>query len=493
MLKTISLTALSLLIVGCGSVNKTTIQKKITTQKVAIKKDKTPSWVYEPSKPNQICEVGSAINDNNAKEKAFLKAKSNIGKQIKVYINSQNEKSIKCTTQDCKTSFKIFSNHQSSQMLNDITITDRYIDNNSNRYYLRACTIQNDDIFEYKKKTINNAKSPLQTTKKSCIIQSSYPNKNLSELKKLLVQQVKQNSVEELYGTLMYSNTDFKNGKLSKDQIKNTAVGSVRIKGDPTFYNGDNLGEICANITSYITKKDIERYSPKKVKLNHFCYVNQTMSLKKIKDEAKYKAYIESITKYKPSLKNISKSKATQLIHGFITSNEKFDFSSGAYCFDSVATLLPYELDIKSISTLTDNIQDIDQSKFIPGLIATFYNRSDYKMSKPIYQDYVDSLLLGYKKLPINQTIHKNIPYRVKITGYLKSEKQKTIPLKLYADVYEAKLYINDKLILTNKKIDGKVKLKKGFNKIKLILTTANRYDTKITGDLLDLYTNKIK
>ena len=496
-----SVSSIALILSGCSDNPKITPPHKDPVKQTVKKqtpKDLTPFWVYDPSKPNQICAIGSTPNISGAKNKAFIKAKANIGKEIKIYIQSENTKSIKCTTKDCKISYKYFSNQQSSQMLNDIVITDRYVDNHNNRYYLRACTVKNDDIFSYTKpsKKMNIAPS-LQTTKKSCIQQSAYPNKTLAQQKKILVNQAKQNSLEELYGTLIFSSTDIIDGKLDKDEIRSRAVGSVRIKGNPTFYNGSNLGEICANITSYITKEDIEKYSPKKVKLKRFCYVNSNMPLKKIKENAKYKAYIESIIKYKPSLKNISKAKATKLIHGFEISNDTLDFSSGAYCFDSVAILLPYELEMGkgSISSNNsfENISDVDSNNFINGLIATFYKENDYKMSKPLYQTYLESLVLEYKKLPFNQNIKKGIPYRIKITGYVKSDNKQNIDLKMYANVYEAKLYINDKQTLTHRDRTKIVTLNKGLNQVKLVLKTANSYDIKIVGGLEDIYTNKIK
>jgi hypothetical protein len=452
--------------------------------------NKKQSWIYNAQMPNQICAIGSSTNNLKAKDKALLKAKANISKQLQIYINSKKTKSISCTTKECKTQYKVFSSQQSSQMLNNISIINRYIDNNTNRYYLRACTPKNDDIFEYKN-SINYIASKYETTKKSCILQSNYPNKNLSQIKKILVNKAKQNSVEELYGTLVYSNTSYTNHTLTKEKIKSTIVGSVRVKGNPIFYNGENLGEICANITSYITKEDIEKYSPQKVNLKHFCYVNPNMPLKKIKEEAKYKAYIKAIHTYKPSISNISKLQAKNLIHGFEVSNDGFDFSSGAYCFDAKVTLLPYELEIKNISR-NNNSNDIQ--KLQSGLIATFYNTNDINFNNPLYSTKILSLNLEYKKLPYNKIIKKNKLYTILIQGYIKSSKNQHIKIQMYDNVYNAKFYINDNFALSTHKKTNTIKLKKGFNKLNLIVTTANGYDIKIinnNGILEDLYTKK--
>jgi len=185
----------------------------------------------------------------------------------------------------------------------------------------------------------------LKTAKTSCIQQSMYPNKTLAEQKKMLIEQAKIESLEELYGTLISSSTDIKDGKLVSDKIKSRAVGAVRVDGNPSFYNGKNLGEICADVNVYITKTDIKKYSPKKVSLTHYCFNDSSVAMKDIKQEAKYGAYKEMITQYKASLK-LSGLEAEKLIHEFVISNDKFDFDTASYCFNAVGTLLPYELEM---------------------------------------------------------------------------------------------------------------------------------------------------
>ena len=203
--------------------------------------------------------------------------------------------------------------------------------------------------------TIANAQDKLETAKTSCMQQSLYPNKTLDEQKKILIEKAKQESLEELYGTLISSSTDIKNGKLISDSIKSRAVGAVRVNGNPSFYNGKNLGEICTDVNVYITKQDLEKYSPKKVSLTHYCFNNPAVAMKDIKQEAKYGAYKEIIAKYKPSMKVTGK-KAEQFIHGFTISNDKFDFDTASYCFNAVGTILPYELEMNSGIKESSNI-----------------------------------------------------------------------------------------------------------------------------------------
>lgn len=212
--------------------------------------------------------------------------------------------------------------------------------------------------------TLVNGQEKYTTIKASCIQQSEHSGKTLDQLKEILLGQAKQEALGELYGQLMYSKTDLQDGKLVSDEIRQRAVGSVRVEGNPKFYNGKDFGSICADVKSYITKKDLEKYSPKEVKLNRYCFNDPSVAMNKIKSEAKYGAYKEIISQYKPSLK-LSNEQAEKFIHGFTISNDKFDFDTASYCFDAVGTILPYELEMggndkkvaKSKNTTNKNIK----------------------------------------------------------------------------------------------------------------------------------------
>lgn len=195
--------------------------------------------------------------------------------------------------------------------------------------------------------TISFAKE-YTTMKTSCIQQSEHAGKTLDQQKEVLINQAKQLALTDLYGEMMFSKTDMSNGKITSDEIRQRAVGAVRLKGNPSFYNGKNFGEVCADVTAYVTDKDIERFSPKEVTLNKYCFNNPNVAMNKIKQEAKYGAYKEIISQYKPSLK-LSGEQAEKLIHGFKISNDNFDFDTASYCFNAVATILPYELEMGKI------------------------------------------------------------------------------------------------------------------------------------------------
>jgi len=219
-----------------------------------------------------------------------------------------------------------------------------------------------------------NAQEKYTTIKTSCIQQSEHSGKSLDQLKQILLGQAKQEALGELYGQLMYSKTDMTDGKIMSEQIRQRAVGSVRVEGNPKFYNGSDFGSICADVTSYITKKDLEKYSPKKATLKHYCFNDSTVAMKDIKKYAKFGAYKEIISQFKPALK-LSNEQSESFIHGFKISNDNFDFDTASYCFDAVATILPYELEIgnKTVSKKHDKIKPLNNDKLDDTIYGKWY------------------------------------------------------------------------------------------------------------------------
>jgi len=330
--------------------------------------------------------------------------------------------------------------------------------------------------------TFLNAKN-IESIKMSCIQQSAYPNKTLAEQKKILIEQAKQESLEELYGAVIFSSTDILDGKLQRDSIQSRAIGAVRVKGNPKFKNGENLGEICASVTSYITPEDIKKYSPKEIKLKHFCFADQKVTVSQIKPLAKRKAYIEVISQYKPSLKNLTMDQAESLVHGFTINNDNFDFSSGAYCFDATATILPYELEFQG-----KRAEKYKKStgEYHHGLVANFYALADTDFEHPLDTEVLTTLNLTYHSFPASGNLQHNVPYIIKIDGFVKVDKTTTANLKLFADVYSVTLSINGKKILDKGHRKGGISLPAGYSKINLLIKSANRYDTRIISDALE-------
>ncbi len=89
--------------------------------------------------------------------------------------------------------------------------------------------------------TILNAQN--MTSQKTVCMQQS--EKTLTEQKKALIELAKQESLEELYGTLIVASTNIRDGKFISEDIKSRAVGAVRVKGNPKFSYLLNLQDAC--------------------------------------------------------------------------------------------------------------------------------------------------------------------------------------------------------------------------------------------------------
>ena len=315
------------------------------------------------------------------------------------------------------------------------------------------------------------------TIKERCMLSTESKNADIDHLKMLLMEKVKRDAVEELFGTMIQSDTLIVDGKLVSDNVKQVAVGSVRIKGTPEFYNGKDFGEICTKAQAYITEADFAKYQPQTVTVKNFCYNNPDISLKLLKSYSEYAAYKKVISKFKPNLKNISNEQAESYIHGFEKTNEKLEIQTGVLCMDFSAKVYPYELELCNTDK---NRFDTKQSNLANGLAVTFYNNTDYAFKKPIYQTTINQDLSLFGKTFVNSKLQKDRGYYIRIKGFLYSNIDRYVNYQLEADVYNIEVKINNKRVVNKNETRGGVALKAGYNPIEILVTSSNSYDVKL-------------
>jgi len=318
------------------------------------------------------------------------------------------------------------------------------------------------------------------TTKEHCILATEHAGADTDQLKVLLMNQVKRDAVEELFGTMLKSDTLVVDGKLVSDKVKQVAIGSVRIKGTPKFYNGKDFGEVCTTTQAYITEEDFQKYQPKTLHYKDFCYNNPNISLKNLKQEANIAAYKKALTSIKPSMKNLSAQEAEEYIHGFSKSNEKLNIQTGVLCFDFSVTLYPYELELGSDSVATSDNKKEQNFSQKNGLIATFYNNKDYAFEHPIYKTVLAQDIALFKKSFINAKLQKNRAYYIKLQGFYYSNIDRYQNFELKSDVYNVEVKINNKRVVNKNETRGGVALKAGYNPIEIIITSSNAYDIEL-------------
>ena len=199
--------------------------------------------------------------------------------------------------------------------------------------------------------------------KQASILAIDFPNKTMNELKQILLEKSKRMALSEIYGEMIQSKTEVKNFVLTHDFISAKAIGIIRIKGTPKYYNGKNFGELCVLIEAFVTQEDLKKFKAKNVVIKRFCLNDPNIPFAKLKSKARKASYIEIIKRHNPSLDNISMDDAKSVIHDFYISNENLDVNTGAYCMDISANIIPIEIDILAGNTKSPKNEPIAERK----------------------------------------------------------------------------------------------------------------------------------
>lgn len=88
--------------------------------------------------------------------------------------------------------------------------------------------------------------------------QMEYPQKSFLEVKEIALQRAKTAAAKEIYGEEFVSQSVMVGGKMVDDVLKKSSGGTIRIKGEPLFKNGENFGDIAVTIEAYATDEDIK-------------------------------------------------------------------------------------------------------------------------------------------------------------------------------------------------------------------------------------------
>jgi len=83
------------------------------------------------------------------------------------------------------------------------------------------------------------------------------------EAKLYLLTSAKREAVGELFGEIIKGITQVKSGILKKDEIELVSAGLIRINDNPSFFQGDDFGELCVKIDAYVSDEDIQRLQPR--------------------------------------------------------------------------------------------------------------------------------------------------------------------------------------------------------------------------------------
>ena len=180
-----------------------------------------------------------------------------------------------------------------------------------------------------------------ETIQKTYCMSSIGYKSTIDDLKKELLNNAKRDAVNELFGELIKSFTKVENFKLTEDKIRASSAGFVRIKGNPAYYQGKNLGELCVRIEAYAKDEDFEKFKPK-ILTKKSCVAEG--DVKTIKGRTQEKAKLEALIDYDQTLQKYPPKHILPLLHEIKFLESGFISSTSVYCVKVRGLVYPIEI-----------------------------------------------------------------------------------------------------------------------------------------------------
>ena len=180
-----------------------------------------------------------------------------------------------------------------------------------------------------------------ETIQKTYCMSSIGYKSDIDDLKKELLNNAKRDAVNELFGELIKSFTKVENFKLTEDKIRASSAGFVRIKGNPAYCQGKNLGELCVKIEAYAKDEDFEKFKPK-ILTKKSCIAEG--DVKTIKGRTEEKAKLEALIDYDQTLQKYPPKHILPLLHEIKFLESDFISSTSVYCVKVRGLAYPIEI-----------------------------------------------------------------------------------------------------------------------------------------------------
>lgn len=182
--------------------------------------------------------------------------------------------------------------------------------------------------------------SAQETTKTYCLSAFDYQG-SVDEMKAELLIAAKREAVREFFGEFISSFTKVEDLSITEDIIQATSLGFIRIKGDPEYYNGKNLGEVCVKINAYTTEEDFAQFQPQTL-TQKSCIMEG--DVKTIKQDTEKKAIFEALLNYDRRLEAYSPEQVLPLLREVTFSDEGFVPETEVYCAKVTGIMYPIEV-----------------------------------------------------------------------------------------------------------------------------------------------------
>jgi hypothetical protein len=157
------------------------------------------------------------------------------------------------------------------------------------------------------------------------------------------VTSAKRDAVNEIFGELITASTTVEDFVVTSDQIRASSIGYVRIQGDPDFYNGSNLAEVCITIHAYTTNEDRRMFVPEQITKRH-CVTDDNLTTNALKEFAKEEVVVQALTDYEPNLKKREREKLLRLLQRIQYSESGFIPETETYCVTVSGDIVPIEV-----------------------------------------------------------------------------------------------------------------------------------------------------
>lgn len=171
----------------------------------------------------------------------------------------------------------------------------------------------------------------------------AYSYSDAEAIKTDLLTNAKRQAVNQIFGELISASTAVENFVITRDQIQASSLGYVRIEGDPEYFNGVNLGEVCVKVRAYVTPDDRAKFTPELIS-KRFCFSNQDLTADKLASFVKEEAAVQALVDYNGSLAGVKRELLLGLLQKVTYLESDFLSGTTTYCASLEGYVTPVEV-----------------------------------------------------------------------------------------------------------------------------------------------------
>jgi len=162
------------------------------------------------------------------------------------------------------------------------------------------------------------------------------------QIKEKLLLNAKRAAISELFGEMISSYSEVENFVLTKDSIRSSSSGLVRVKGSPVYHNGKSFGEVCVTIDTYVAEEDRRKFQPQPL-ANKFCHSDGELTTQELKTFTKEQVIVQALLLYDRNLESAEKELLLTIVHDVKYLESGFIPDSETYCVKFQGVIYPIE------------------------------------------------------------------------------------------------------------------------------------------------------